>query len=101
MKTKTDKKVNRWIRQFNRELRQDVFKNRFEVRQYQKVRHDGESYYLYQLIDNLQPERNYIIYEWIRGGSILSMRRIWEEMNNFIIYSNFWELYWKEGELKV
>ena len=46
-KTRTDRKVNRKVKQFNKELREDVFKGRFEVRQLEKTRVDGMQYYLY------------------------------------------------------
>lgn len=98
MKSKTDKKVNKKVRNFNRELKADLFKDRFEVRQYQKARVDGLNYYLYQLIDNLEPERNRVIREWLWGDSKFFMNKIWEEMNDFIIKSDFWELYRKKEE---
>lgn len=95
-KTKTDKKVNRKVREFNRELRNDVFKDRFWVRQYQKAQVDGLSYYLYELVDNEQPERNRVIRSWILGISPFFMSEIWEGMNDFIIKSDFWEQYWRK-----
>lgn len=95
-KTKTDKKVNKKVREFNKTLKEDVFENRFWVRQYQKAQLDGVSYYLYELIDELEPNRNRIIREWIRGESDFFMHRIFEEMNDFIIKSDFWELWRKE-----
>ena len=57
-KTKIDKKVNKKVRNFNKSLKEDVFNGRFWVRQYQKTKYDGLHYYLYELIDNLEPERN-------------------------------------------
>ena len=95
-KTKTDKKVNKKVREFNKSLKEDVFENRFWVRQYQKAQLDGVNYYLYELIDELEPNRNRIIREWIRGESDFFMHRIFEEMNDFIIKSDFWELWRKE-----
>ena len=95
-KTRTDKKVNRKVREFNKSLKEDVFKDRFWVRQYQKAQLDGVSYYLYELIDELEPERNRIIREWIRGESDFFMHRIFEEMSDFIIKSDFWDLWRKE-----
>ena len=97
-KTKTDRKVNKRIREFNRELKEDVFKGRFWVRQYQKARVDGMSYYLYELIDNEQPSRNKVIFDWIRGESPFFFSTIWEGMNDFIIKSDFWEKWRKERE---
>ena len=67
MKTKMDKKVNHYVKRMNNELKHDVFKDRFEVRQVRKTRgEDGLQYYIYELRDNLQPERNKIIgwYTW-------------------------------------
>ena len=97
-KTKTDRKVNKKIKAFNRSLRQDVFKDRFWVRQYQKTVVNGSSYYLYELMDREEPDRNRIIYQWIRGESPFFMSEIWEEMNDFIIWSNFWDKYWEGKE---
>jgi hypothetical protein len=98
MKTLTDKKVNRMVKLFNKELKQDVFKGRFWVRQYQKARVDGQNYYLYELMDREQPERNTLIREWLRGESHFFRGPIWEGMNDFIIKSDFWEKYWREKE---
>ena len=95
MKSKVDKKVNRKVREFNKELKKDVFNGRFWVRQYQKARVDGLDYYLYELMDREQPERNEIIRGWILGISAFFMSDIWEGMNNFIITSNFWDKYWE------
>ena len=47
MKTNAEKMVNRKVRQFNRELQRDVFGGRFEVRQLQKARVEGLSWFLY------------------------------------------------------
>ena len=98
MKNKVDKKVNKKVREFNKELKEDVFNGRFWVRQYQKTKYEGNNYYLYELRDRLQPERNKVIYEWLRGESLFFMNNIWEEMNDFIIKSNFWELYRNENK---
>ena len=87
MKTRAEKMVNRKVRQFNRELQRDVFGSRFEVRQLQKARVDGMSWFLYELTDHKQPERNTIIHGWLNEFDF--MRRIWTEMNDFIVYSNF------------
>ena len=88
MKTKAEKMVNRRVKAFNRELKRDVFG---EVRQLQKARVDGLSWFLYELIDHEQPERNTIVHGWLNEYDF--QRRIWEEMNNFIVYSNFWSIY--------
>lgn len=98
-KTKTDRKVNRKVKQFNKELREDVFKGRFEVRQLEKTRVDSMQYYLYEVRDNHHPERNRIVpWEW--GDSIFFMNKIWMEMNDLIITSDFWDLYWAERRAK-
>ena len=74
-KTKTDKKVNRVIKRINKELREDVFKDRFYFRQVEKARGECNlQYYLYEMCDKLEPERNYII-PWIwRRLSVPSRR---------------------------
>lgn len=95
-KNKVDKKINKKVRDFNRELKKDVYNGRFWVRQYQKTRYDGSMYYLYELIDETQPERNQIIRQWIRGNSVFFMSEIWEGMNDFIIKSDFWENWRRE-----
>ena len=96
MKTKAEKMVNRRVRQFNRELQRDVFGGRFEVRQFQKARVDGLSWFLYELIDHEQPERNTIVNGWVNEFDF--MRRIWTEMNDFIVYSNFWSIYYNKPD---
>lgn len=95
-KTKTDKKVNRKVKAFNKALKKDVFKDRFWVRQYQKTKCDGLNYYLYELVDNLEPERNTVLRGWILGESCLFMSEIWEGMNDFIIKSDFWSKYYND-----
>ena len=98
-KNRTDRKVNRQVKRFNKELREDVFKGRFDVRQLQKARVDGMNYYLYEVRDTHHPERNRIVpWEW--GDSIFFMNKIWREMNDLIITSDFWELYWAERKAK-
>lgn len=91
-KTKMDRKVNKMVRQFNKSLREDLFKDRFWVRQMQKATVDGLQYYLYECIDNLHPENNRIVL-WQYGGSYFFMSKIWEEMNDLIVRSDFWDLY--------
>ena len=46
-KSKVDKKINRKVREFNKELKRDIFNDRFELRQYQKAKLDDMHYYLY------------------------------------------------------
>ena len=96
MKTKIDKKVNKKVRQFNKELKEDVFNGRFWVRQYQKARVDGVEYYLYELMDREQPERNKLVRGWLLGISPFFMSEIWDGMNTFIVKSDFWEQYWRK-----
>lgn len=91
MKTKDERKVNREIRKFNRTLNADVFKDRFWVRQYQKARVENISYFLFELIDKEQPERNTIVPTWCTIYDY--QRKIYEAMNDFIIKSNFWSKY--------
>lgn len=96
MKTSAEKKVNKLMRKFNRQLRQDVFGDRFSVHQYQKARNEGLSYFLYELIDKAQPERNHLIPGWLNEFDC--QRRVWEEMNDFIVRSNFWSIYHNKPE---
>lgn len=94
MKTLMDKKVNRAVKNLNRSLRQDVFGTRFELRQYRKQRgHDGVEYYLYQMIDNEQPERNDLVRGWESGYAIIHFSPLWVAMNDFIVSSDFWSKY--------
>jgi hypothetical protein len=90
-KSKAEKKVNRIARKLNKELSKDVFGNRFWVRQYQKAKHYDMSWFLYELIDNEQPGRNYLIPGWLNEFD--AKRRIYAEMNEFIVQSNFWSQY--------
>lgn len=95
-KTKTDIKVNKAVKKFNKTLKADVFDGRFWVRQYQKTKYNGVSYYLYELIDNLEPERNYLIRGWINGKSPFFMSEIYEAMNDFIVKSDFWSIFYSD-----
>ena len=95
MKTLTDKQVNKTIRKFNKSLYADVFKDRFWVKQYQKARVDGMCYYLYELKDREEPNRDKVINRWVNEFDY--ERIIFREMNDFIITSNFWEEYWKKN----
>lgn len=97
MKKSNDAKyVNRQIRKFNRELVQDVFADRFWIRQYQKARVDGMDYFLYELRDRVQPERNYVIPYWVNVYD--ASRKVFREMNDFIIFSNFWSIYYNQPD---
>ena len=92
------KKVNKKIRDFNKELKKDVFKDRFWVRQCKKIKVDGLNFYLYELIDNLEPERNYIIPGWIWDGSTFFVGKIFENMNDFIVKSDFWAIFYNDKD---
>ena len=93
-KSKTDKKVNRLVRNINKQLKADVFGDRFWVRQMQKAKVDGMEYYLYEMKDRLEPNRDSIIAEgWIWGGSHFFVSSIYEAMNDFIVKSDFWSKY--------
>lgn len=92
-KSLEDKKVNRMARRLNKQLREDVFGRRFEVRQYRKSKtSEGIHYYIYQFIDNEQPERNKITH-WYSSFDLLIMSPLFLEMNDFIIESDFWSKY--------
>ena len=71
-KTKTDKRVNKIVRQINKKLKEDVFGDRFSLHQLKKARGECSSqYYLYEMRDQLEPNRNYII-PWIWRRLIFS-----------------------------
>ena len=94
MKTLMDKKVNRAVKNLNRSLRRDVFGTRFELRQYRKQKgRDGIEYYMYQMIDNEQPDRNTLVNGWETGYAIINFSSLWIAMNDFIIKSDFWTKY--------
>lgn len=93
-----DKKVNRNVKRLNRQLLNDVFGDRFWARQVQKSRADGIEYYLYELCDRKQPERNELIHGWLNYWEICSSHKIWKAMNDFIITSDFWSKYWEAKE---
>jgi hypothetical protein len=94
-KTLDDRKVNRNVRKLNRTLANDVFEDRFYARQIQKGRGDGIMYYMYELCDKEQPERNEIV-PWETAFAICEFNKIWTAMNDFIITSDFWEKYKRE-----
>lgn len=91
-KSLDDRKVNRNVKKLNRELKNDVFGTRFEARQLKKSYKDGIRYYLYELRDNLQPERNKIV-GWENAFALYTFNKIWTEMNDFIVTSDFWSTY--------
>lgn len=90
-----DKKVNKTAKNLNRLVQRDVFGKRFEIRQYKKTCREEVQYYMYQLIDNEQPERNEIIGKWMTGFEIVEFHTLNIEMNNFIVNSDFWSKYRK------
>lgn len=97
-KSKTDKKVNRLVRNINKQLKDDVFGDRFWVRQMQKAKVDGMEYYLYEMKDRLEPNRDSIIAEgWIWGSSHFFVSSIYEAMNDFIVRSSFWSKYYDDS----
>lgn len=91
---KIDRKINARVRSLNNQLKQDVFGDRFWVRQKQKIETDGIRYYLYELCDREEPQRNRIIDRgWLTDFSILTFQDLWLEMNSFIVTSDFWTQY--------
>ena len=92
MNKKICRRVNRRARQLNKQLAQDVFGNRFWVRQVQKQYKNDIHYFQYELVDNLQPERNRLLY-WLTEFSLITFNDLWIEMNDFIITSDFWKNY--------
>lgn len=95
MKLLEDRQVNRNIKKLNKQLREDVFGDRFYARQVQKGRGDGIMYYMYELCDREQPERNTIV-PWETAFGICKFNKIWQAMNDFIVSSDFWEKYRNE-----
>lgn len=93
-KNNIERKVNKQIRHFNKALKQDVFKDRFEIREIQKgFGVDGIEYFRYILIDHADSARNYETY-WFSEYEIY---KIFWEMNNFIVSSDFWKKYKEEN----
>ena len=91
-KTKDDRLVNRNVKKLNRQLAQDVFGDRFYARQIRKSKGDGVMYYMYELCDREQPNRNRIVPRET-AFAIDILNKIWTEMNEFIVTSDFWEKY--------
>lgn len=95
-KSKNDKKVNKRVKQLNKQIREDVFGDRFWIKQIQKSKVEGINYYLYELRDRIQPERNQIVNcGWLTDFAITTFNDLAIEMNNFIVNSNFWTEYRK------
>ena len=96
MKNKSDKKVNQHVRKLNKLLKEDVFGDRFFVRQYRKAHTENLNYYLYELIDNECPERNKVIDGWLWEGDITLSNKLYTHVNNFIVTSDFWGKHWNK-----
>lgn len=94
-KSNIDKKVNRYVKNLNRCISKDVFGDRFFLRQYQKTRYEGIEYYLYEMIDRVDPSRNKVIHHWFSRFEILTFHNLDMEINDFIVRSNFWKEYRK------
>ena len=99
MKTKVDKKVNKIVKSINRQLKQDVFKDRFWIRQVQKQKNEyGMQFYLFEMRDRLEPNRNSIIAQgWIWGENRFLVSGLYEAINDFIIRSSFWSKYYNDS----
>lgn len=101
MKTKYDKKVNQSARKLNKQLRNDVFQDRFSVVQKRK---QGLEYcheyhvYLYEFLDKKCPERNFE--KLLTESEILISSKLFELMNEFIITSDFWKTFDKKAFFK-
>lgn len=95
-KTKIDRKINRVVRKINKDLREDLFGNRFWIQQVKKSRdEDGLQYYLYMMRDRLEPNRDAYI-GWIWGGSMFLASDFYKPINDFIVKSDFWSKYFND-----
>jgi len=92
-KTIEDRQVNREIKSMNRILEKDVYGNRFWARQLRKAKAEGIPFYQYELCDREHPERNKVIEGWFDFAEITIGKKIFKEMNDFIVTSNFWKEY--------
>jgi len=92
-----ERNMHKAIKKFNKSLKYDVFDGRFWVREYKKSRYEGMSYFQFELRDKEQPERNYLIPGWFNSSESWE---VFEEMNNFIITSNFWKIYRKNNNVE-
>lgn len=96
-KTKVDKKINKIVRIINRNLKEDVFGDRFWIRQIKKQKSDGMQYYLYEMIDRKHPERNSLVsHGWLWGESFFLSADFYEAINDFIVRSDFWADYYDD-----
>ena len=90
-KTKDDRLVIKNIKGLNQSLRQDVYGSRFWARQVLKTKQDGIGYYMYELCDRENPDRNKIIQGWLNVFDITIGKKVWIAMNDFIVDSDFWK----------
>lgn len=96
-KTKVDRKINKIVRIINRNLKEDVFGDRFWIRQVKKQKSDGMQYYLYEMIDRKHPERNSLVsHGWLWGESFFLSADFYEAINDFIVRSSFWAEYYDD-----
>lgn len=97
MKTSADKRVNRAMKALNRQLKRDVYGDRFELKMVSKNGASwSRSYHWYEILlkDNERPERNEIV--WLSETDILVGVGLYRKMNDFIVYSDFWPEYWEK-----
>lgn len=95
MKTKQDKNLNHICKTLNRQLRHDVFQDRFTVRQIRKdgfVDDHSLHWYIMELCDKKDPSRNKLFHltNWY-GKSM--MCEVYSKMNDFIVESDFWNTF--------
>ena len=50
-------------------------------------------YYLYELKDRIEPERDTLIRGWLWGHSVFLRAELFDAVNDFIIRSDFWAKY--------
>ena len=90
-KTREAKKVNKVVKRLSRQLATDVFKDRFFIRQLRKAFGCNKvEYFQFELIDKEQPERNQIT-KWYDSFEICRFAEVHQEINDFIVNSDFWE----------
>lgn len=87
-KTLNAKKVNKNIKKLNKQIQADVFRDRFYCWQLRKNFRNGVEYFQFKLTDKEQPVRNYITH-WFSAFEICKFYKLFEEMNNFIVESDF------------
>lgn len=101
---KKDKKIVHFVKVLNRQVRNDVFGERFYLRQIAKgadVTRDNR-YYDYEFVDNEDPKRNFKHRYWLsKHGTEISYAFLCHQVafdyNNFIIKSDFWEKYYNNS----